>query len=877
MKKLDYKKWLNVLDGLIILALVVVILYSVYGRPVLNVGIFNFTKSAFIAVFVFAHLLIVLRYILNVRSGSKHAFPAFLNIFKFKAEKNYRNIYYGIFFTSTAVLMLELMLTRIYSVTLFYHFAFIAVSVAVFGSALSGVVIYIGKKFFTPERAEKHLSFALAMMALTSIIGTMIILRLKITNDYSPLNLKNIVFIYILSAIPFFFGGMGITLCLTHYARNISKVYFSDLIGAAFGCILIIPLLNIIPAPSAIFFVAAVALLAATFFSPRKGKLRYILISLAIASYIFTHVNSGLGLLGIKSQKGRKLDYENVLFEKWNSFSRIAVYNQNHRDWSISDKFKGEPMDSLYMDIDALASTPIIKYGEQKDRAEYLEWELTYTGFIFHNAGHVFIIGPGGGRDLAAALHSGASKVDSAEINPIIVYDIMLGLYRDYTGSIYEHPGVEVHMDDARSFIRSSDKKYDVILASLVDTWAASSTGAFNLVENNLYTVEAFMDFFSHLTDSGILSIERWDSEAPRLISVAKRMAEELNVPDIKNHIVLVAHKRGVNFLLKKTPWKPEEIAKLNIWCGERNFWVMYDPFIKSRNIYNALIHDEPWAEEILSKYPYNLKPVNDNRPFFFQKEKPLSFIELIKTGIKKDTLFSGKMMFNKGISSLQFLIIVIFLLVLVLIVSPLVIFNRKELKDRFGMRFTTLLYFAVLGFGFITIEIALMQKLILLLGHPIFAFSVVLFSILVFTGLGSRYTRKWKPEGLEKIIKYPLLLLLGISVVYLVILDPIIYSLFTLPQVLRIILAVLIIAPLAFIMGMPLPLGIKYADRNFGSLIPWAWAVNGGMSVLGSALAFYLAITRGFNFVIITGVSFYAMALLLTFIFNIHVKKIKT
>ena len=227
-----------------------------------------------------------------------------------------------------------------------------------------------------------------------------------------------------------------------------------------------------------------------------------------------------------------------------------------------------------------------------------------------------------------------------------------------------------------------------------------------------------------------------------------------------------------------------------------------------------------------------------------------------------------GKMMFNKGLSSLQSLIIVIGLLVLVVIVSPMVTLKSKELRGRSKDKILALIYFGALGVGFINVEIALMQKFILLLGHPIYAFSVVLFSVLIFSGLGSRYTGRWSATSAAKTIKFPLAILYAISILYLAVLGPVIYSLFHLPEIIRIILAVLMLAPLSFMMGMPLPLGIKYLSHNFEKMIPWAWAVNGSLSVLGSAFAFYFAIIQGFNFVIFLGSCFYVLALIVSLFF---------
>jgi hypothetical protein len=442
----------------------------------------------------------------------------------------------------------------------------------------------------------------------------------------------------------------------------------------------------------------------------------------------------------------------------------------------------------------------------------------------------------------------------------------MLDKYKEYSGSLYKHKKVNVTISDGRSFIRDCDAKYDIIMASLIDTWAASSAGAYNLSENNIYTVEAFVDYYKHLTDDGIISFQRFDSESLRLFSVVEEMAKIVGIEDVSQHVVVTGYKHYDNFMFSKKPWTAEEITKLSQWCQERKFWISYDRFnIRDNKFHNYFSKDPKIRAAAIRDYPRDISPVTDDRPFFFQSEKAYEFKHFLVKLLKQNKLLSGELLFKKGISSLQYAIIVLSLLIFVLILLPLVLLKKNQLRKQMGAKLYTLLYFIFIGIGFIMIEVAFMQKFILFLGHPVYSFAVVLFTLLIFGGLGSRFTKRWDEADIKKVLPKVLGILLVISVIYMLLLSGVFYALIFLPVFIRILITVILLAPLAFVMGMPMPLGIKYINRRFSSLIPWAWALNGGFSVLGSCVAVYLAIRFGFSRVLLTGTFLYLATLILT------------
>ena len=339
--------------------------------------------------------------------------------------------------------------------------------------------------------------------AVFTLVALFALVRLRVGLNYSRENLVLMLTIYALAALPFFTGGLVITLAISRLASRVNAVYASDLLGAAAGCLVLIPLLDRVGAPGVVLTAAALALTAAVLFAPAARRARFAGAGAGIMAVAIAGQLSGVAVFDVVVTKGHQGD--TVLFSKWNSFSRIGVYERTHGDWSLSPKYTGVLPDTRYMDIDSAASTPILHVEPGFGNVQYLRYELTSMAYQLRKPGFsALVIGPGGGRDLVSALVFGAGRVDGVEINPIIANDVMRGQFGEYSGGIYTLPRVHIAIDDGRSFVRRSPDKYDVIQASLVDTWAATAAGAYTLTENTLYTVEAFDDYLDHLTDDGM-------------------------------------------------------------------------------------------------------------------------------------------------------------------------------------------------------------------------------------------------------------------------------------------------------------------------------------------------------------------------------------
>jgi hypothetical protein len=766
----------------------------------------------------------------------------------------------GVAFVSAALLMIELALTRIFSVTMYYHFAFLAISIALFGLSASGVYVYVARKALSRRSTESLLAIHALLFAAAAVLSLAALVRIRVGLNYSPANLAKMIAIYSLAALPFFTGGAVISLAISRLSKRVNVVYGADLIGAAVGCLLLLPLLNRFGAPGVVLLAALLASIAALLFAPPKA-----LGQAALAAAIAVGVPGGAQLLGtapfdVSNTKGH--DFDRVLFSKWNSFSRIAVYDRSHGDWSLSAKYTGALPETRFMDIDSAASTPILKFDGDLSKVGYLRYEL--TGLAYHlmegrgqrdegrgDGFSALVIGPGGGRDLLTALVFGARQVEGVEVNPIIANDVMLREFKDFSGSIYANPRVKVAVDDGRSYVRRSNERFDVIQASLVDTWAATAAGAYTLTENTLYTTEAFEDYLDHLSDQGMLTITRWVFDGLRLVSLAQAACQTrgCSVPD---QLAVVQQDRVATFLLKKTPFTPEEIAQLRQISDTLGFKVLYAPDSRVADNEYAQLVLAPDRQNFYANYGKDVSPTTDDRPFFFHTTKIRDQFQ---------TAFGRSMLFGNGLSALMTLMAISLAFVVLFVVGPLAL-SGSELRGSGWRRW--LLYFGLLGAGFMLIEVALLQRFVLLLGHPVYSLTVTLFSLLLGTGAGSLISQRIGDAQLQRRVQLVIFGIVGVAILGIVALPPIIVFAISASHMTRIALAVALIAPAGVLLGMPLPAGIRLMAVNHSELVPWAWGMNGALSVIGATLAVFIAMNWGFSVTLLAGAAVYLTAAVL-------------
>jgi len=759
----------------------------------------------------------------------------------------------GIALSSFSALLLELALTRLFSVVLFYHFAFLAISIALLGLGAGGVFAHFWKERLNSWDLRNIATACTALNAAVIPIVLEIVLHVPVSLELSGGNFLRLTAIYICSAVPFFLTGMQFSVIFARECSRIPRLYGADLTGGALACLAIVPLLDWIGGPNAVLFAAFVSGIAAVAWSPtarvRKGTL---------------WLSAALGLLIMGNLSGRFLDVvwakgirrENVEFSRWNAISRVEV-----------DR---EDSGAKVIVIDADANTFIMNADPKRWEGSQWQDDLMAAPPAVVNAlrphGDYAIIGPGGGVDVLRAVANGSPSVTGIEINPIIATTIMRERYADFAQHLYQRPEVHLHVGDGRSFIRDATGQYDVVQMTLVDTWASTAAGAFALSENSLYTTQAFREYFDHLKPDGIIAVTRWEfrepREALRVVSVAMEALHELGVADVSRNFVVISEGEldedgiPVAVLAKKSAFTPEEEQTVRQHLRDYPpLKLLYAPSERGTNAFAGLIQSNN-PEAFTRNYAYNVTPVTDNAPFFFFTLKPKRLLHLTSNMSAMDWKV------NLGVAVLGMLLLISVLAVVVFLLLPL-------LAQRATRQHPTqaLFYFVVVGLGYILVEVTFIQRFVLFLGHPTYALTVVVFLMLLSSGAGSVASREWLSDGRR--VWLPLVLIVLGLLTYVGVLPVLLERLVGAAFIVKLLISAGLLVPLGFAMGMPFPTGLRALTNNEHTQpgrnsIEWAWAMNAASSVLGSVLAIVLAIQFGLNITLACGAGAYLVALLL-------------
>ena len=766
--------------------------------------------------------------------------------------------------TSFSALLLELALTRLFSVVLFYHFAFLAISVALLGLGAGGVFAHLWRNWLTRFETRQLAAVLSTINAGVMFLALLVVLHVPVSLELSRWNFLRLTAIYLSSAVPFFFTGLIFSVVFARETHHVTRLYGADLLGGALACLAVVPILNWIGGPNAILFAAFTSGMAAMVWkrshrSFRRFDLQSVVPALALLLIAFNY--SGR-LIDVIYAKGILRDRSWVEFARWNAISRVEVDRQG---------------DAKAIVIDADASTYIMNADPRQWHGT--DWEKNLMSAppalanVLRPHGDYAIIGPGGGVDVLRALANGSSNVTGIEINPIIANTVMRGRYADYSYHLYERPEVHLHVTDGRSFVRNSQAQYDVIQMTLVDTWASTAAGAFALSENSLYTADAFREYFQHLKPDGMIAITRWEfrqpREALRVVSVAMEALHQLGVANPARHFMVVSEGAlnadgiPVVVLAKKSPFSGDEEAAVIRHLEEYDdLQPLYLPSAPGANPFSALIaRNDPWA--FASSYPYNVSPVTDNAPFFFFT---------LKTGqiLNEESLQQGiDWKVNLGVVVLGTVLLISLVAVLAFLILPMVFAGRGPGATS-PRTWISLLYFVAVGLGFILVEIAFIQRFVLFLGHPTYALTVVIFLLLLSSGGGSLISRRCLPQPAR--VWIPLLLLVGAICIYVLALPGLLNSLVGIPFTLKLVVSALILIPLGLAMGMPFPTGLRALasspapefPTSSGNAVEWAWAMNAASSVLGSVLAMVIAIHWGLNVTLACGAAAYLAAIAL-------------
>lgn len=782
--------------------------------------------------------------------------------------------YAGLGLITAATLMLQLVETRIISVTSWYHLAFFVISIAMFGLTAGAVWVYLRSDAYGPEQLSHHLSTASLGFALATVLAILVQLTIVTSLPASVMSFVAWAEFAIALSLPFFFSGIVVSLALTRSPYPVGIVYGVDLLGAALGCLGALALLNLVSGPSAMLWIAALAAAAGLLFAGSEaddapsGR--------SLAAWLFRRRRSVLACLvalaaansiveGIRPTvvKERIELPETIAYEKWNSFSRITV-SQNERSppilWGPSSRFAPGEIEQRWMNIDGGAGTAVYRFSGDLGELAFLRYDVTNLAYALPGLRTGAVIGVGGGRDMLSARLFGLSEVLGVEINPIFI-DLLTRRFAGYT-AIARQPGIGFEVDEARSWFARTGRSFDIVQMSLIDTWAATGAGAFTLSENGLYTVEAWRIFLERLTPAGVFTVSRWYApgevnETGRMVSLAVATLQELGAAEPKRHLFMAASGQVATLVTSRSPLSDAALDALRKAAATYAFTVLLDPQATAASpLLESIVsaRDRDGLRRATSASYLDLSAPTDARPFFFNQLRLERLFERdILAAASRPGVYGGNI---SATLTLAMLILISAVLVVVTIVVPLRA-TATTAAPRLVAAGTA--YFALIGIGFMMVEIALLQRMSVFLGHPLYALSVVLFSLILSTGLGSLASERAPLDGGVRLAGWS-----ALTCAYLFALPfwlpAVLLDLESAGLLLRAGLAVLVLAPAGFLMGFGFPTGMRLVSKVDARPTPWFWGINGAAGVLAASVAVLTSIEFGIDATLRTGAVCYLL-----------------
>jgi hypothetical protein len=757
-----------------------------------------------------------------------------------------------------SILMFEILLTRICALRLIFHFGFLVVSNCMLGIGASGTLIMIARDRFS--RNPRFWIGIFCLLYLASLVVTYAFLtRFHVNSDFTRLWTPDTVrfFIYTFSGtLPLFFGGCVIGLILTFHTDIVNQAYGFDLVGAGIGCLLSPLFLTLFGAGGCMVFLTMIAVIPV--FSSYRGKLVKLVhgagVLLIVAGiFMLPHLDrwfpiNGKNDLQLTEKDHAKLIRNNIEFSEWSAISRIDMQPVRKEDRLLfcrGSKTEKLPLPEEKLIVqDCVAGTWMLNFGENPGMLESIRQSLYSASIRLRKNPSVFIIGVGGGNDVWAAKIANASRVRGIELNKQILR-IHREILPSWSRPLLEDENIELIYGEGRSAIMREPNTYDIVQMTGIDTWTGLTSGAYVLAENYLYTVEALRTMYDRLNENGFLQVTRMaaDMETLRMCANIDAMLAADTGSRLDRSIALMKTREPLmTTIIRKGEFTEQEVSQLEAFCDEGGIEPVYLPGRKLGTVVEEFVRADN-KQVFIDQFPRNIRPTTDNMPYFFNFTRWDNLFESRKYLRDITSVSQGNPFFlflQLGISSLM---------ALILILLPIIFFRRNGVERHHLGRFVV--FFAGLGLGFIWIEMAMIQKLTLFLGHPLYSITVTLFAMLVFTGAGSLISRDWFGGPGPKIWLVPA----GIAVLVMAIIvgaNSLLDSLISLSLVWRIMVTILLLCPVSLLLGVPFAYGIRLLNRVNPTLIPLAWAVNGCLTVIGSILTVILSMNFGFNVVML-------------------------
>ena len=785
---------------------------------------------------------------------------------------------------SAAVIAYEVLLMALFSLIQWHHFAYLVVSVALLGFGASGSFLVFARAGLRHRFRDFGASQA-CLFALAAIVCFALAQRLSFNPEeliWDRGHWLRLALVILLLSLPFFFAANLIGLALIEFRQNLSRIYAADLIGAGTGAAAIVLLLYQITPDAALRAIALLGLAAGgVLWVECGGRRAPVMAALVLAALVLYGLPASWTDTRVSPYKEMsqvlQLPGTRVVEQRYSPFGMLSVVESKTIPFrhapGMSLNARSEPPPQLGLFTNAGAMAAITQFDGGRARLAYLDDLPSALPYHLQAPGEVLILGAGGGADILQAYFHAAGQIDAVELDPLVI-ELVRGRFDEFSGGLLTRENVRIQIAEARGFLQRNDRRYDLIQVPLLDSFATAAAGVHGLNENYLYTVETLQLALSRLDDGGYLALTRWVRLPPRdglkLFATAIAVLERDGVADAGQRLLMIRGLQTSTLVIKNGVVTAAEIERMKQFSSARAFDLVYYPGMPASeaNRYNRLdrayFHSGVRAllgagrEQFMRDYKFNLEPATDDRPFYFHFVKWSALAELI--GLRHR---GGSALLETGYLTLLVTLLLALGSSLLLILVPLIWFRRESAPGvlRFGVC-RVMLYFTALGLGFLLLEIAFLQKLILLLHHPLYTAALVLSSFLVAAGLGSARAQAHAGTlAARRKVTIAVTVILVLGGIYLLALEPLIQSAASWPLAARIGLVIGLIAPLGFCMGMPFPLGLAAVSLGPPALTPWAWGLNGCASVISAVLATLLAIHFGFNAIILLALTCYAAA----------------
>ncbi len=779
----------------------------------------------------------------------------------------------------------EVLLMRLFSIIQWHHFAYMIISLALLGYGVSGTFLSFAQRHLLQRFALSFLVNA-ALFAITLVLCFQAAQNIAFNAEevlWDPPQILRLSGIYLLLAIPFFFVANAVALSLMRFRDRVPRVYGFDLVGAGVGSVSVVTLLFVaFPASALMLLGAAAAASVAVAAWELSTKARTVISAGAALVALSLALGKDGVQLATSPYKGLmqtlRIAGTEIVEERSSPLGYLSVVTSTQVPLrhapGLSLTAKNEPPLQVGVFTDADNMTVISEDSGDPTAFAYLDAVSSALPYHLVSAEHALILGAGGGEDIQQALYHGAGRITAVEVNPQVV-DIVRERYGGFTRQLMDRKGVALRVSEARGFVTRSEDRYDVIQLALLDSFAASSAGLYALNESYLYTVEALQIFLRRLRPNGYLAITRWIKLPPRdtlkLFATAVEALRRENVDEPGRRLALIRSWQTSTLLIKNGEFSNTDKTALKTFSAGRAFDVAWYPGITESEVNRFNLLPQPYyyeaakmllgpsPDDFLNQYKYDIRPTTDDRPYFSHFFKWRVLPEIVSLRGR-----GGIPLLEIGYLILVATLCKAVLASLVLIVLPLIYLKKRrapELGQSYG-HIRVFWYFFAIGIAFLFVEIGFIQKFVLFLHHPVYAIAVTLSAFLVFAGLGSAATQRAIQHGRHhRAAGFATAGIAALASAYTWVLDPLFESLVAQPAALKSVISVVLIAPLAYCMGMPFPLAVARLSATARHLVPWAWGINGCSSVISAVLATLCAIHFGFVVVVLLAVALYVSA----------------